>query len=202
MGVKAAQVQILSSPPDSTGSHPVVKTKTHGGDRHRYRPDTLRLLDQKKNARHRAILGRSVSSANRMLLRMIVFRLLERLDEARCFRCGQPMTVADYSIDHLVPWRGGNGDAFWDLDEISFSHEVCNRLAAVQVPTARKWQALEGPAGTAWCGGHEAFLPVADFTKNKARWNGLQDECRTCRSRRRSPRKHGGMPESGLTELP
>lgn len=46
-----------------------------------------------------------------------------------------------------------------------------------------------GPEGTAWCRVHQDFLPVANFSKNKARWNNLDEDCRSCKAKRHMDRK-------------
>lgn len=37
-----------------------------------------------------------------------------------------------------------------------------------------------GPTGTAWCNNCKLFMDVGKFHKNKTRWNGLDNQCKTC----------------------
>ncbi|MBV8600761.1 MAG: hypothetical protein JO359_04250 [Candidatus Eremiobacteraeota bacterium] len=37
-----------------------------------------------------------------------------------------------------------------------------------------------GGEGTAWCSGHQLFLPIAGFNANKRRWTGVQTQCKEC----------------------
>lgn len=46
------------------------------------------------------------------------------------------------------------------------------------------------PPGMAWCCACQDFLPTDSFTKNKAKRRGLENECKGCRRRKRSPKKH------------
>ncbi len=78
-----------------------------------------------------AQLGRSTSTATHELRKRIMFDFLCKLGLNRCFRCGGEMSVSDFSIDHKTPWRGEADDTlFWDLDNISFSHNKCNGRAS------------------------------------------------------------------------
>ena len=49
-----------------------------------------------------------------------------------------------------------------------------------------------GPTGTAWCSGHQRFLPTVEFGSSRTKWNGLQSQCRACNvaSLRRRRSKH------------
>lgn len=102
------------------------------------------------------------------------------------------MSADDLSIEHKAPWLHRDSALFWDLDNIAFSHLACNVNAAMRkLPPVGSFTGeglrQQGPAGTAWCGAHRGFAPIASFTRNRHRWNGLQEICRSCRSCRRSP---------------
>ena len=45
---------------------------------------------------------------------------------------------------------------------------------------------IADPIGTAWCYSGKHFVNVDGFTKNKKKRRGLENDCRLCRSRRRS----------------
>jgi len=49
-----------------------------------------------------------------------------------CFRCGGTLTRDNFSIDHKIPWLNKENavELFFDLDNIAFSHRICNSKAA------------------------------------------------------------------------
>lgn len=118
---------------------------------------------------------------------MILFQLVQRLGEDKCFRCSEKIeAIEELSIEHKQPWEGVSVDLFWSLDNIAFSHRRCNR------PHSHRgngvWRRKVGPAGTAWCRRCKAFRPVTDFSRHRARWNGLQPWCDPCLKERRTTR--------------
>jgi hypothetical protein len=48
---------------------------------------------------------------------------------------------------------------------------------------------IKSPEGMAWCYVKKHFVHVDNFSKNKRKFDGRQDECRDCRSELRSPKK-------------
>lgn len=92
--------------------------------------EQLKALWAKTNAKRAAELGMPVGTAHARLKRALLFRYIEMAGENACFRCGSPMTVDDYSIDHKEPWIGGDLSLFWNLDNLAFSHAGCNARAA------------------------------------------------------------------------
>jgi hypothetical protein len=42
-----------------------------------------------------------------------------------------------------------------------------------------------GSNGTAWCFSHKAFISVNEFWKDKKRWNGLRNACKSCIDKKR-----------------
>jgi len=42
--------------------------------------------------------------------------------------------------------------------------------------------------GTSWCHRCKSFKPITDFTKNKSKLRGVEDECKTCKSIRNKKR--------------
>ena len=77
----------------------------------------------------RKLLGlRNGQGANR-LLRAMLFRLAQERCLTVCYRCGQEiLTVDEFSLDHKVAWRSAPDPeaAFFDLDNVAFSHLHCN----------------------------------------------------------------------------
>ena len=80
--------------------------------------DTKKVKDQ---------LGMSYSTARYRLRNELLFCALKKLGENVCYRCGKPLeSTNDIAIDHKKPWLDIDPDLFWDLDNIAFSHIVCN----------------------------------------------------------------------------
>jgi 5-methylcytosine-specific restriction endonuclease McrA len=64
--------------------------------------------------------------ASYRLMRALLFKLVRETGAAGCYRCGKQIeTLASLSVDHKVPWLD-NAEAFWDLENIAFSHRGCN----------------------------------------------------------------------------
>lgn len=92
-----------------------------------------------------AALGMPIGTAANRLRKMVLFSLLVRLRENFCYRCGSEiLSVADLSIEHKEAWlRAENPvDAFFDLDNIAFSHLSCNSAAASQPNKVYKTEKL------------------------------------------------------------
>ncbi|MCA1817025.1 MAG: hypothetical protein LC746_11570 [Acidobacteria bacterium] len=128
-------------------------------------------------------------TASGRLRKIILFNLLQKHDENVCFKCSKVIARADeLSIEHKQPWEGVSVELFWSLDNIAFSHRHCNLPHRYAGGQARNRKI--GPEGTAWCRRCKAFRPVADFSRNESRWNGLQVWCNRClRSYQRSKRE-------------
>ena len=77
-------------------------------------------------------LGMSHGKASNQLRKMILFKLVQRLGEDICYRCGEKIdTVNNFSIEHRSDWLDSKDPVglFFDLDNISFSHQDCNSAA-------------------------------------------------------------------------
>ena len=135
-------------------------------------------------ARKSAFLGMPHGTASHRLRKLVLFHVLLRHGENVCFRCSQKIeTAGELSIEHKQPWEGVDVELFWSMDNIAFSHLNCNlphRYAGGQARLRKV-----GPEGTAWCRRCKAFLPVAGFSRNRTRWNGLQAWCGGCVNQRR-----------------
>jgi len=139
-------------------------------------------------------LGIPKGTAYGRLRKAIVFELLRRIKQTRCFRCQDNLTLATLSLDHKQNWFPIDSTLFWDLSNIAYSHRRCNsqfrtpqalQAAAVNASLLVFINRKTGATGAEWCGGHQAFLPVTSFHKNRARWNGVVDICIKCRSETR-----------------
>lgn len=133
-------------------------------------------------------LGMPFGTASGRLKKAIMLSLVQAAGRDECFRCGQAiLTAEELSIDHIADWRGVDPALFWDVGNIAFSHRNCNSAAGRRASGGGTPMRRIGPAGTAWCGRHRAFLPREQFTANASRWNGLHDRCRECRAQLRNP---------------
>lgn len=75
------------------------------------------------------LLKESYGSARARLTRMILFQLVIETNKNICFRCGKKIEkISDFSIEHKESWQKAKNpkEAFFDLDNISFSHLICN----------------------------------------------------------------------------
>ena len=127
-----------------------------------------------------AFLGMSHGTAANRLRKQVLFKYVRMAGDHFCFKCGKEIeSVDDLSIEHKEPWEGRSVEAFWDLDNIAFSHLTCNRPNWHMAEDARK----TGPDGTAWCFSCRAFLSTSNFTPIKTRWNGYHPACKPCNAR-------------------
>ena len=76
-------------------------------------------------------LGMNASTASATLLKDILFNYVQK-DDVKCFRCNKPLTRETFSIDHKTPWLHSSDPVglFFDLENISFSHQYCNSSAS------------------------------------------------------------------------
>ncbi len=79
-------------------------------------------------------LGMQPTTASRRLQRKLLWHFATTCNKISCycFRCGNPITGGDFNIDHKVPWLDSDDPVglYFDLDNISFSHDSCNKAAA------------------------------------------------------------------------
>ena len=136
------------------------------------------------------------------LRKLVLFDVLKRTNLNVCFQCGNTIENAEeLSLEHKEPWLHDSPEKFWDLGNIAFSHLRCNckasRRETLSPPTKEErinrvafTPRFDAPENKTWCSACKQYLDLTKFSKNKSNANGRQDECRTCRSIRRSPNKH------------
>lgn len=152
------------------------------------------------SAKKVAQLGMPVGTAANRLRKMVLFRLLQRLGETECFRCGDDIeTVNDLSIEHKVAWLDVDSALFWDLDNISFAHLSCNvgagrRAASRTSPPGNRIPLVDGQIRCTRC---KQYKDPDGFSLRKSRWTGREDQCRDCRS---TSRKRGRVVEGARLE--
>jgi len=89
-------------------------------------------MSRKGNMKKAEQLGMAIGTASNRLRKKILFSLIQETNKDTCFQCGEKIeTVDDLSIEHKVPWLDSESpvELFFDLDNISFSHLVCNLRA-------------------------------------------------------------------------
>jgi hypothetical protein len=80
------------------------------------------MSDNKSNQ-----LGVNFSTAQHRLRRNVMYHLVQKLDLAKCYRCGREIKKPDdLSIDHKVDWLNIDPSLFWQFENIAFSHKTCN----------------------------------------------------------------------------
>jgi len=101
------------------------------------------------NERHKReseLFGMSVGAANNKLRKQIMFDLAKRLNLHFCYRCGHEIVHVDqFSVEHMNAWRIASDPvvAFFDLNNIAFSHLRCNSAAARRSPQKKYADAKE-----------------------------------------------------------
>jgi hypothetical protein len=76
-------------------------------------------------------LGISISTAQHQLRKMIMFDLVQKANLDNCFRCGNKVAIENFSIEHKENWLHSEvpKELFFDLNNIAFSHILCNSIA-------------------------------------------------------------------------
>lgn len=123
-------------------------------------------------------LGMSQGAAQNRLRKRILFSFAQRLKEDTCFKCGNVIeSVDELSVEHKQPWENRSSDLFWDLNNIAFSHLICNTPHAYKGGGHNKKIC---PEGMNWCFRHKDFLSVQQFVRNPTRASGYHNLCREC----------------------
>ena len=87
------------------------------------------LRNRRTKMRRARQLSMPFATAVYRLYKMILFNLVVKAGLNTCFRCGTRIEkVSDLSIEHKDPWQQAADPraAFFDLDNITFSHLLCN----------------------------------------------------------------------------
>jgi len=135
------------------------------------------IVERSSNRNKREQLGISPGTARHHLVRSILFHYAVRLGENLCFRCKEAIETPDeMSIDHKVPWLYNGKELFYDLGNVCWSHKRCNKTDR---PLRRS-----STSGYSWCHACKRELKVEKFASKSSRWNGVDYECRRCKSGR------------------
>ena len=98
--------------------------------------NTMNKTTQKKKEQ----LGMAIGTASNQLKKNILFDLLKQLNKNVCYQCKTEIKFAnELSIEHKTPYLDSENplELFFDLNNIAFSHLVCNFGAARQTKTIR-----------------------------------------------------------------
>ena len=116
------------------------------------------------NQKKAEALGMSFGTASNRLRKLILFSLVRAAELDVCYQCdGKILNVDDLSIEHKEPWLQAENpvEAFFDLNNIAFSHLSCN-IGAAGKPMKR-WTT-------------EAERRMSHAEGEKRRWASLQPE--------------------------
>jgi hypothetical protein len=143
---------------------------------------------QSRAIRQENQLGMKPGKAYALLRKNLLFHMAVKCSMDVCFKCKEKIkTVEDLSIEHKIPWENRNPKLFWDLENICFSHKICNLN---HLNTGGIGKRKNAPEGFSWCQGYcKDFISIELFSKNKSRWNGLQSSCKNCNRKRRARKK-------------
>lgn len=152
------------------------------------------------NENKKKLLREPFGTANAKLKKSIFFKLLQEVGKDVCFQCGRKIeAINELSIEHKVPWMGTDNpvESFYDLDNIAFSHLVCNiRASSIKYKKEKafkmgKLNKIVCEEGFSHCNVCKKNIPVDCFSKNKNTYNGLDEQCKECKSiRKRKYSKH------------
>ncbi len=135
-------------------------------------------MSKGSTAKKAEFLGMPLGTASGRLRKSIMFSMAVRLGEDNCFRCGKKIVdVNELSIEHKQPWEGVSVDLFFDINNISFSHLVCN----IRGQRHCQRPALQNdPEDQAWCFACKDFHDRKCFGIGKR--NGLSKMCKNAQS--------------------
>lgn len=139
-------------------------------------------MGTRSNTERSRQLGVPFGTANSRLKKLIIFSLIVKLGENQCYQCGQIIETADeLSIEHKKPWLHTDKALFWDIDNIAFSHLRCNRPNRPAQSEIRLRRRKDKP-GLLRCRLCREFKEENQFSKHKGTFDGLDYECKGCRS--------------------
>ena len=100
------------------------------------------------NKKKKEQLGMAIGTASGQLKKNILFDLLTQLGKNICHQCSKPIeTSGELSIEHKIPYLDSDDPIglFFDLNNIAFSHLVCNCGAARQTKITKhpSWYAYK-----------------------------------------------------------
>lgn len=136
----------------------------------------------------------SVGKANNILKKSLLFFLVQKLELDVCYRCGEKIKIVDeFSVEHKINWLDSENpiELFFDLENISFSHDKCNYGAVRKEYLSQKGKELGKnniiicPDEMAPCSTCKEIKPLTEFHKDKIALRGVHSECKECRKKAR-----------------
>ncbi len=116
-------------------------------------------------------LGMPISTARSRLVKQLLFRELVLRGVNICARCDEVIdSIDELSIEHIKPWLHVSAELFWDLDNVAFSHSVCNSKTAR--PLTRSLS----------CPRCNVTRTPENTSSNISRWDGRDTYCKPCRA--------------------
>ena len=87
------------------------------------------------NQKKADLLGEPFGTAGSRLRKMLLFKYVNKCGETICYRCNTEIkTIDEFSIEHKMSWMNSPDPKkdFFNLDQITFSHLLCNTAAAIK----------------------------------------------------------------------
>ncbi len=97
------------------------------------------MMSTKASKKKSEQLGMNHSTAANRLRKIIIFVMMQELNEDYCLHCGNRIVhINDLSIEHIEPWLDSDDPVglYFDTSNIAFSHLSCNSAAARYNPEA------------------------------------------------------------------
>lgn len=91
-------------------------------------------------------LGINPSTAQSKLVRDVLYKYASIAGHMNCYHCNKYIERIDFSIEHKKPWLDSESpiEMFFDLDNIAFSHLLCNIKAGRRPTKGNKSCGLSG----------------------------------------------------------
>jgi hypothetical protein len=123
----------------------------------------------------------------------IARRRAEWFKDKKCVKCGSTDRL---EIDHIDPktkvshtvwsWAKTRREAeLAKCQVLCYEHHLEKTKIDMREMDVNAHLRRIDPAGRAWCYVNKHFAPIGDFTKNKRKRRGLENECRKCRKEQR-----------------
>lgn len=133
-------------------------------------------------------LGINFSTAGGILKKRIMFMLVQKTGMDNCFKCKKKIeTVEELSVEHKEPWYQISVEKFWDLENIAFSHRICNLPHRHQGKNQRL-----SPSGYGYCYICEKFILVDQMTSYVSPYTKKKNTgsyCYSCHNKRQNEKR-------------
>lgn len=147
---------------------------------------------KQSNANKHKALGMHYGTATSRLRKVLLFNFAEKLGLRNCFRCGIYIeSIDEFSIEHKTSWLYSDDPfkTFFDVDNIAFSHLVCNVRAASPPPyKSPRSDNKRNRSDRSFCSKCQTWKSSVQFGFNRSKTNGLATECKDCRRLRNKRR--------------